>query len=323
MLAPQSERAAIGSVSGLRPSVPVAVCTAKQQDVPIYRYGIEVRAGDILARIDARPYQAALRQAQANLKRDQARLSSASPELQRRLELERKGASSQKSVEVQKATIEQLQADIEAEEALLDKATIDLDYYMVIRAPIDGRIGLRSVDKGNYVLALETSTIATINQVTPIGITFTLPDVHLLVVTEQIATGRTLAVSALSRDNRVELELGTLLTIDNQIDSKTGTFKLNAAFDNTRERLWPGQFVNARLHLDVYRGGTVIPAQAVQRGPNGPYVFAVTENDTAQMRAVTPTQIESGVALISAPAAKPRVGKSISTISRFGDRSST
>src|SRR5262249_45500798 len=159
-------------------------CTAKQQDVPIYRYGIgsvrpfntvkvvprvagelvdvlfkegeEVRAGDVLARIDPRPYEAAFRQAQANLKRDHARLSSANPEFQRQLELEKKGVSSQKNVEIQKAMVDQLQAEIEADRALLDKAAIDLD-FTTIRAPIDGRIGLRSVDKGNYVIALEMS----------------------------------------------------------------------------------------------------------------------------------------------------------------------
>lgn len=325
MLVPQADRAAKGSVSGVRPSVPVVVCTVKQQDVPIYRYGIgsvrafnsvkivprvagelvevlfkegqEVRAGDVLARIDPSPYEAARRQAQANLARDQARLSSANPELVRVKELQKKGVAPQKAVEVQGATVEQLKAEIAGDMAMLDKANIDLD-YAVIRAPIEGRIGLRAVDVGNYVLPVETTVITTINQVKPIAVTFTLPDVDLLPVTEQLAGGRTLAVSALSRDNRIELEVGKLLTIDNQIDARTGTFKLKAVFDNARGRLWPGQFVNARLLLHVQQAGTVIPEQAVQRGPNGTFVFAVAANDTAEMRPVAPTQIENGVALI-------------------------
>jgi membrane fusion protein, multidrug efflux system len=324
VLVAQADRGAKGSVAGVRPSIPVTVCTVQQQDVPIYRYGIgsvrpfntvkvgprvagelvqvlfkegeEVRAGDILARIDARTYEAVLRQAEANLRRERARLDSADPELRRVLELKTKGISTEKSVEVQKAVVEQLKAELDADKALVDKATIDRD-FTVIRAPIDGRIGLRSVDAGNYVLP-DTSIIATINQVTPIAVIFSLPDIDLLPVTEQMAAGRTLVVAALSRDNRLELEEGKLATIDNQIDAKTGTFKLKATFDNTRGRLWPGQFVNARLHLNVQQAGTVIPAQAVQRGPNGTYVFTVASNDTVEMRPVVPTQIENGVALI-------------------------
>ncbi len=308
MLVPQADRAAKGGVGGERPSVPVVVCQVKQQDVPIYRYGIgsvrgsntvkviprvsgelvqillkegqEVRAGEILAHIDSRHYQAAVRQADANLRRNQARLGSAGADLQRILELDKRGVTSPKAVEVQKATVDQLQAEVDADKALLDKASIDLE-HTTIRAPIEGRIGLRSVDVGNYVAAADASAIAIINQVKPIAVIFTLPDIDLLSVTERIARGRTLAVSALSRDNRIELEAGTLVTLDNQVDAKTGTFKLKALFDNSRGRLWPGQFVNAQANLDVQQGGTVIPAQAVQRGPNGTYVFAVTSNDTS------------------------------------------
>ncbi len=324
MLFAQVDRSAKGSVAAVRPSVPVTVCAVKQQDVPIYRYGIgsvrpvntvkvaprvagelvriqfkegeEVHAGDVLATIDARPFEAALRQAEANLRREHARLASAIPELRRVLELQKRGVSTEKSVEVQKAVVEQMQAELDADQALVDKAKIDRD-FTVIRAPIDGRIGLRSVDVGNYVLP-NTNTIAIINQVTPIAVVFTLPDIDLLPVSDQLAAGHTLAVTALSRDNRVELEAGKLATIDNQIDAKTGTFKLKANFDNTHGRLWPGQFVNARLLLNVQRDGTVIPAQAIQRGPNGPYVFVVTSNNTAEMRPVVTTQIENEIALI-------------------------
>jgi membrane fusion protein, multidrug efflux system len=327
MLVPKAERAAKGGDSGVRPSVPVVTCTVKQQDVPIYRYGIgtvralnsvkivprvagelikilfkegqEVRAGDELARIDPAPYEAAQQQAQANLARDEARLSSANPELTRVKELQARGVAPPKSVEIQAATVDQLKAEIAADKALLDKANIDLG-YTVIRAPIEGRIGLRTVDVGNYVLPASSTVITTINQVKPIAVIFTLPDVDLPPVTEQLAAGRTLAVSALSRDNQVELEVGKLLTLDNEVDARTGTFKLKAIFDNVSRRLWPGQFVNARLLLDVQQAGTVIPAQAVQRGPNGTYVFTVAANDTAEMRPIVPTQIENGVALIRA-----------------------
>ena len=265
----------------------------------LFKEGQDVHVGDVLARIDRAPYEAAQRQAQANLARDEARLSSANPELTRVKELQQKGVAPQKSVEVQAATVDQLKAEIAADKAMLDKANIDLD-YTVIRAPIEGRIGLRNVDIGNYVLPSDATVFTTINQVKPISVIFTLPDVDLLPVTEQLADGRTLAVSALSCDNQVELEVGKLLTLDNQIDAKTGTFKLKATFDNVQGRLWPGQFVNARLLLDVQQAGTVIPAQAVQRGPNGTYVFTVAANGTAEMRPVVPSQIESGVALIRA-----------------------
>jgi multidrug efflux system membrane fusion protein len=326
MLGARTERAAKGAASGTRPSVPVVVCTVQQQDVPIYRYGIgtvralntvkvvpriageliavlfsegqEVRVGDELARIDPASYEATRRQVQANLARDEARLSSAAPELARIKELQSRGIAPLKLAEEQAAVVEQLKAEIAADKALLDKANIDVG-YTIIRAPIAGRIGLRAVDVGNFVLAGDMTVITTINQVKPITVIFSLPDIDLLPVTEQLAAGRTLAVSALSRDNQTELEVGKLLTLDNQVDAKTGTFKLKAVFDNIQGRLWPGQFVNARLHLDTQRAGTVIPAQAVQRGPNGTYVFTVAANGTAEMRPAVSMQIENGVALIS------------------------
>jgi multidrug efflux system membrane fusion protein len=304
----------------------VVACTVQQQDVPIYRYGIgtvrplntvkvvpriagevlavlfqegqEVQVGDELVRIDPAPYEAKRRQLQANLARDEARLSSAAPELARVKELQSRGIAPLNRAEEQAALVEQLKAEIAADKALLDKASIDVS-YTIIRAPIAGRIGLRAVDVGNFVLAGEQTVITTINPVKPITVLFTLPDIDLLPLTEQLAAGRTLAVSALSRDNQTEIEAGKLLTLDNQVDAKTGTFKLKAVFDNAQGRLWPGQFVNARLHLDTQRAGTVVPAQAVQRGPNRTYVFTIAANGTAEMRPVVPMQIESGIALLS------------------------
>jgi multidrug efflux system membrane fusion protein len=307
-------------------SIPVTVATAQQQDLPIYLNGLgsvtayytvgvksrvdgqlidvkfkegeSVSKGALLAVIDPRPYRVQLDQAQATLFRDQASLRDAQLNYQRyKSLLTESGAVSQQQVDTQKSTVDQLEGTVRNDEALVTSARLNLTYCH-ITAPESGRIGLRQVDPGNIVHAADANPLLVITQLQPITVLFNLPEDQLQTVSQHMRNGQ-LPVDAYSRDDQTKLASGKLLTIDNQIDSTTGTGKLKAIFDNKNSELWPNQFVNVHLLLDTQKNVTVIPAAAVQRGPQGYYVFVVKPDRTVEVRMVSVSTTQGDLAEIA------------------------
>jgi len=295
-------------------AVAVVVAAAQQQDLPIYLDGLgsatafntvtvktridgqlvevdfqegqDVNKGDLVAKIDTRPYEVALAQAQAVLQKDQAQLADAKHNADRDQELVKQGVIPQQQADTQTAVAAQLAASVLADQAQIDNAKLNITYCN-ITAPISGRIGLRLVDAGNIVHASDQSGLLVITQVQPIAVLFSLPEDNLPAVVARMRSGASLSVRAMSRDSGTQLASGTLLTIDNAIDQTTGTFKLKAVFDNAERSLWPNQFVNARLLLDVKKNATVIPAAAVQTGSQGTFVYVVKPNSTVDVQLIT------------------------------------
>ena len=295
-------------------SVPVAVSKAEKRDMPYYltglgsvsafytvsiktrvdgelvdvkfREGQFVKKGDLLAVIDPRPYEVALEQAQATLFKDQASLRDAKLNYTRyKGLLQDSGSMSQQQVDTQAATVDQLEGTVRTDQATIDSQKLNLTYCH-ITSPIDGRVGLRQVDPGNIVHASDTNPMLVVTQLQPIAVLFTLPEDQLPAVSHRLSQAA-LEVEAYNRDNQQKLGTGKLLTIDNQIDQSTGTGKLKAVFDNKDNSLWPNQFVNIRLLLEIRKDSTVIPAAAVQRGPQGTYVFVAKPDNTVDIRPVT------------------------------------
>jgi len=293
--------------------VQVTVASAQRQDLPIYLSGLGsieayytvsvksrvdgqlvdvkfkegqfVKQGDLLAVIDPRPYQVALEQAQAQLFKDQASLRDARLNYQRYKDLlQNSGAMSQQQVDTQQATVDQLDGTVRNDQAAVDSAKLNL-VYCHITAPVSGRIGLRLVDPGNIVHAADTNPMLVITQLQPITAIFTLPEDQLPEVAQHMRSG-TLKVEAYSRDDLTKLASGTLLTIDNQIDQTTGTGKLKAVFENKGNELWPNQFVNIHLLLETQKNVTVVPSAAVERGPQGNYVYVMKPDKTVEVRSV-------------------------------------
>ena len=307
-------------------AVPVSVATAEQKDVPYYLTGLGsvsayytvsvksrvdgelvqvnfkegqiVKQGDLLAVIDPRPYQVALEQAQAMLFKDQANLRDARLNLDRyRGLLEHSGAMSQQQVDTQAALVDQLDGTVRTDQAAIDNAKLQLTYCH-ITAPVTGRVGLRLVDPGNIVHATDANPMLIITQLQPIAVIFTLPEDNLPAVSQHMGKSA-LAVQAYNRDNASMLATGKLETIDNQIDQTTGTGKLKAVFDNKDNALWPNQFVNVRLLLDVRKDSTAIPAAAIQRGPQGTYVFVVKQDNTVNIHAVSVAFTQDNTSVIA------------------------
>jgi multidrug efflux system membrane fusion protein len=317
---PASARANVAQV------VPVSVATAERRDMPYYLTGLgsvnayytvsvksrvdgqlmqvnfkegqTVKSGELLAVIDPRPYQVALDQAQATLFKDQATLRDAKLNYERfKGLLQSSGAMSQQQVDTQQATVDQLEGTVRNDQATIDNAKLNL-VYCHITAPVSGRIGLRLVDPGNIVHANDTNAMFVITQLQPIAVLFTLPEDNLQAVSRQMGNG-TLEVDAFSRDNQTKLATGKLLTIDNQIDQTTGTGRLKAVFDNKDNALWPNQFVNTRLLLEVRKDSTAVPAAAIQRGPQGTYVFVVKSDNTVDVRPVTIGFTQDNISVIA------------------------
>lgn len=259
-----------------------------------FQEGQEVKAGDLLARVDPRAYEANYQQALANLARDQAQLADARSNLRRLTEIGE--FASRKSVDNQRALVAQYEALVAASKAAVDHAKAQLD-DTTIRAPIDGRTGIRNVDVGNIVHAADANPLVTITQLQPIAVVFTLNADLLPEILDGMAGG-TLPVAAYAKDNKTLLAEGTLDLVDNQIDQTTGTVKLKATFSNEGQRLWPGQFVNARLRVSIYDGLSVA-ATAIQQGPNGAYLWTIDGEGKAGMRSVVVTRQQDGRALIA------------------------
>lgn len=241
--------------------------------------GQEVHKGDVVAEIDPRPYQAALDQANAQRQEDQAQLQSAALDLTRYQNLAARQFAAQQQVDDQLATVNKLKASIAADTAAIETAQINLG-YCTIKAPINGRISLYAVDAGNIIQAAsQTTGILTITQDKPIAVVFTLPEAQLLQVQQAQGQG-TPAVQAVAQDGHTVLASGTLMTPNNAIDTTTGTISLKAKFDNSDDKLWPGEFVNARIQVQVLQNALTVPLTAVQHGPDGMYVYVVKPDQT-------------------------------------------
>lgn len=295
-------------------AVQVTVAPAQKQDLPIYLTGLgsieayytvsvksrvdgqlvdvkfkegeSVKKGSLLAVIDPRPYQVQLDQAQSQLFKDQASLRDAKLNYQRYKDLlQNSGAMSQQQVDTQQATVDQLDGTVRNDQATVDNARLNL-VYCHITAPVSGRIGLRLVDPGNIVHAADTNPMLVITELQPITAIFTLSEDQLPNVSQHMNKS-TLQVDAYSRDDVTKLATGKLLTIDNQIDQTTGTGKLKAVFENKANELWPNQFVNIHLLLETQKNVTVVPSAAVQRGPQGNYVYVMKPDKTVEVRPVT------------------------------------
>jgi multidrug efflux system membrane fusion protein len=301
---------------GKQPPVPVTVVPVARQDVPVYltalgtvqalntvaispqvsgrlislefAEGQPVKKGQVLAQIDPRTFQATYDQATARLHQDQAQLATAKANYSRSQELGPKGYIAKQDLDALRNTVRQLEATLASDQAQIRDAEVQLGYTKVV-SPIDGLAGIRGVDPGNVVTT--TSTIVTLTQLHPINVMFNLPEQNLDMVRQAAMGEGELSVAALARDDaHVIADGGVLKVIDNQIDASTGTFRLKSEFPNQKNELWPGQFVNVRLKVRTVGGGLVIPAQAVQRGPDGDYVYLLQKDDTVKMQPVQVAQ---------------------------------
>jgi membrane fusion protein, multidrug efflux system len=300
-------------------AVPVVAGTVASHNVPIYLRGVgtviaynnvivrsqvqgqltkiaftqgqQVHAGDLLAEIDPRPYQAQLDQATAARDRDQAQFANAQANFDRNNQLLGKGFATSQLVETQKAQVAQLDAMIKADEAQIEGAKTNLSYTR-IAAPIDGVTGIRQIDQGNIIHPTDPNGLVDITQVQPISVLFTLPQTYFAQIQQGMANG-TLEVVAYSQDQTTQLDRGKLALIDNQIIQTTGTLRLRADFPNDKHLLWPGALVNMRLLIETRHGALTVPASAVQQGPKGPYVYVIGNDQKAAMRSVTVAQIDA------------------------------
>ena len=305
--------------------VPVTVAKAHRGNIPVYLDGlgsvtafytvlvrsrvdgqlmtVPVNEGDlvqkdqVIAQIDPRPYAVMLEVAQGQMARDQALLANSKVDLQRYETLLKQDAIPSQQLDTQKALVAQYEGNIKTDQANIDNAQLQLTYAK-ITAPIGGRIGLRQVDPGNIVHAADTTGLLVITQLQPISVLFTIPEDNLPQVLKKLRAGVSLAVDAYNRDKTEKLDTGRLLTVDNTIDPTTGTSKLKAIFDNTKNALFPNQFVNIRLLVDTEVNQVIIPEVAVQQGSNGPYVFLVGDDAKVKVQLVQPGVIEGNDAQI-------------------------
>lgn len=250
-----------------------------------FKEGQEVRKGDLLAEIDPRPYEAALAQANGNLTRDEALLKGAQVDLTRYRGLAAQNAVPHQTLDTQVALVAQYQGTIEADRAAVKAAQVNLQYCHIV-SPLDGRVGLRQVDQGNYVTPGDTNGLVVITQLQPISVLFTLPEDNLQAISKRIQAGATLPATAYDRSGVNKIADGVLQTFDSQIDPTTGTIKLRAQFPNDTRALYPNQFVNVRLLVDTHRGVTVMPTAGIQRGVPGTFVYLVNPDSTVSVRKV-------------------------------------
>ncbi len=256
-----------------------------------FREGETVKPGTVLAEIDPKPFQVALAQAQGQLAKDQAQLQNARVDLERYRGLLAQDSIARQQVDTQEALVRQLEGTVQGDQAQVDSAKLQLSYTKVT-APIGGRLGLRQVDPGNMVKAGDANGIVVITQVQPITVTFSLPQDHLPAVLKRIASGERILVEAWDREGKKRLAMGALLTVDNQIDTSTGTVKLKAIYRNEEDELFPNQFVNVRLRLDTLQDVTLVPGAAIQRGSPGTFVYLVKDDNTVTLRPVKTGVVE-------------------------------
>jgi membrane fusion protein, multidrug efflux system len=305
------------------PPVGIVAATVKSGDVPIYLRGVgtviaynnvlirsmitgplvkisfhqgqQVKKGDVLAVIDPRPYQAELDQAIANRDRDQAHLENAKIDLNRYTELAKQKSIATQLADSQKAIVDQIVAMIQADEAIIESARVNLGYTN-LTSPIDGVTGIRQIDIGNIIHPTDVNGLVDVTQIEPISLIFTLPEANFVPIQELLSHGP-VTVFVDSQDGK-QLDQGTLNLVDNQIIQTTGTIRLRAQFPNQKHLLWPGQLVNARLLLDTRHDGLTVPASVVLQGPQGPYVYVVNPDSSVAIRPIKVAQISEGQALI-------------------------
>jgi multidrug efflux system membrane fusion protein len=317
------------ATNGGQPSstaVPVVVATAHRGDLPVFFNGLgtvtafntvtvrsrvdgqivkinftegqNVKEGDALIEIDPRPYQVQLEQAEGQLAKDQAQLKDMQVDYERYTLLYKEGVIPKQQLDTQQAQVGTYEGAIKADLATIDNAKLQITYSH-ITAPISGRVGLRLVDMGNIVHAADTNGLLVITQLQPIAVLFSLPQDQLPEVIGRMRTGKPLEVEAYDRDNSDKIVAGKLLTIDNQIDTTTGTYKLKAVFDNTKNELFPNQFVNVHLLVDTKKNVVLVPTTAILRGPQGTYVFAVNAGNAVAVKAVKVADTTGNLAGIS------------------------
>lgn len=250
-----------------------------------FKEGEEVKKGDLLAEIDPRPYEAALAQANGNLTRDQALLKGAQVDLTRYRGLAAQNAVPHQTLDTQVALVAQYQGTVEADHAAVKAAEVNLQFCHIV-SPLDGRVGLRQVDQGNYVTPGDTNGLVVITQLHPISVLFTVPEDNLQAIAKRLQAGATLPATAYDRSGANKIADGTLQTFDSQIDPTTGTIKLRARFPNDARTLYPNQFVNIRLLVDTHSNVTVMPTAGVQRGVPGTFVYLVNADNTVSVRKV-------------------------------------
>jgi len=305
----KAQQAQADKPHGARP-IPVKIATVEKTDFPVYLTGLGtvqgfntvvvrtrvdgqvdriaftegqiVKAGDLLAQIDSRPFQAALDQAKAKKAQDEANLANANLDLQRYTKLGE--FATRQQTDTQRSTVQQVTALIEADDAAIANAQTQLG-YTTIRAPIAGVVGFRQVDQGNIVNAATQTGIVTIAQIEPIAVIFTVPEQHLVDINDSLAA-HALEVDAYTSDGKRLLSKGTLAVINNQVDTTSGTIRLKAVFDNKDHLLWPGLSVSTRLLVTTLKNATVIPDDAVQHGADGLYAFAVGADDKAEVKKI-------------------------------------
>jgi multidrug efflux system membrane fusion protein len=303
-----------GGAPGAAPTIPVIVAKTQKGDLPVYYNGLGnvtafntvtvrsrvdgqivkinftegqfVKQGEALVEIDPRPYQVLLEQAEGQQAKDLAQLHDVQVDLNRYTTLYKEGVTAKQQVDTQQALVGQYEGALKADQGTIDNAKLQIAYSH-ITAPINGRVGLRLVDVGNIVHASDTTGLLVITQLQPISVLFSLPQDQLQEVMAKMHAQKALPVEAFDRDNTAKIATGKLLTIDNQIDTTTGTYKLKAVFDNPNNELFPNQFVNVHLLVDTKKNIVLVPTPAILRGPQGTYVFSVGSDNTVKVRVVT------------------------------------
>ena len=305
-------------------AVPVDAATVERKDVPGYLEGLgtvqafytvkvtarvdgtldtvaftegeTLRKGQLLAQIDPRPFKAALDQALAQRAKDEAQLANARRDMDRYMELAPQDLASKQTVDTQRATVSVAEATLKGDDATVENARTQLS-YTTITAPINGRTGIRQVDPGNIVHATDTTGIVVMTQLQPISVMFTLPEDEVPKMTEALSNG-TPSVVALARDDGTVLDSGTVALLDNQIDQTSGTIRVKATFPNSHQRLWPGEFVSARVLVNMHKQALTIPAAALQRGPDGMFAYVVQTDSTVEVRPLKVTLLDENTVIV-------------------------